>query len=164
MKKPLFQQIYLEITNVCNLNCPFCSKISRDNAYMSLSDIKLYLDKIKPYTHSIYLHVKGEPLLHPDFRAILRLLSEIGINTKITTNGTLVMNYYDVLLNNPVIPKINISLQAISSLNDNEIIEYFNNLKQFLSYNKSTYIYLRNWASNDKESLIIKKYLNLYYS
>ena len=36
-------------------------------------------------------------------------------------------------------------------------------MKQFLSYNKSTYIYLRNWASNDKESLIIKKYLNDWY-
>ena len=30
MKKKLFKRVYIEITNVCNLNCLFCSKTIRE--------------------------------------------------------------------------------------------------------------------------------------
>ena len=59
-----FKRIYIEITNICNLQCPFCPPHNRENKYMTFEEFKTILDKIKPYTKHIYLHVKGEPLLH----------------------------------------------------------------------------------------------------
>ena len=57
--KERFRQIYLEITNICNLQCPFCHKDNRKKEYMSLEDIKRVVMMCKPYTKCLYLHLKG---------------------------------------------------------------------------------------------------------
>lgn len=59
-----FKKIYVEITNICNLNCSFCSKDNLKKKEMSLQEFDKVLSKIRQYTDTIYLHVKGEPLLH----------------------------------------------------------------------------------------------------
>ena len=59
-----FKKIYIEITNACNLSCPFCIKNKRKINYITLDNYKLIINKIKPYTKEIYLHILGEPLLH----------------------------------------------------------------------------------------------------
>ena len=48
------------------------------------------LDQIKPHTDYIYLHVKGEPLLHPKIGQLLDISHEKGFKVNITTNGTLI--------------------------------------------------------------------------
>ena len=73
MKK--FNKIYIEITNNCNLNCSFCSKSKRDKREMSLDEFENIIIKIKDYTKSIYLHIKGEPLLHNKLDGILNISS-----------------------------------------------------------------------------------------
>ena len=60
-----FKKIYIEITNRCNLSCKFCSKSNRIKKDMSISEFETVINKIKDYTNHIYLHIKGEPLLHP---------------------------------------------------------------------------------------------------
>ncbi|MBQ2891776.1 MAG: radical SAM protein [Bacilli bacterium] len=163
MSKPRFQQIYIEITNICNLNCPFCVDTNRVKEYMSISNFKTIIDKIKDYTHSIYLHVKGEPLIHPNFEELLEILINTNINTKITTNGTKLDKFGDLIINNPNIHKVNISLQSVIYLDENKQKEYFKNLKKFLSKVRNTHIYLRNWALDNKEDEILKKYLLKLY-
>lgn len=59
-----FKKIYIEITNKCNLKCSFCSLDNRMKKEMSLDQFELILQKIDKYTDYIYLHVKGEPLIH----------------------------------------------------------------------------------------------------
>ena len=68
-----FSKIYVEITNICNLNCSFCSEDNRVKEEMSLENFELILKKIKNYTKSIYLHVKGEPLLYSKLDKLLTL-------------------------------------------------------------------------------------------
>ena len=41
-----FKRIYIEITNVCNLNCSFCSKSSKSNREMTPEEFKEVLSKI----------------------------------------------------------------------------------------------------------------------
>ena len=65
------KRVYLEITNACNLNCSFCTNKKGTN-FMSLDDIDNYLNQIKEFGNYIYLHVLGEPLLHPNFNEILK--------------------------------------------------------------------------------------------
>ena len=59
-----FKRIYIEITNVCNLNCSFCSNSNKVKREMTSEEFKEVLSKINNYTDYIYLHVKGEPLTH----------------------------------------------------------------------------------------------------
>ena len=91
--KSRFRHIYLEITNICNLNCPFCSKDDRQKEFMSLDDFKKYALMCKEYTNSLYLHIKGEPLMHQDFLEMIAFLEEIGMKVKLTTNGDFLSKY-----------------------------------------------------------------------
>lgn len=54
---------------------------------MSLTEFSQILDKINPYTDYIYLHIKGEPLLHPNLKEILDLCYQHEVYANITTNG-----------------------------------------------------------------------------
>lgn len=59
-----FKRIYIEITNICNLKCSFCSNSKRNKKEMSIDEFELVMSKITMYTDYIYLHVKGEALSH----------------------------------------------------------------------------------------------------
>ena len=41
------KRVYLEITNSCNLNCPFCD-YPKGHDFLSLEEVKDYLKQIKP--------------------------------------------------------------------------------------------------------------------
>ena len=83
MKK--FKKIYIEITNICNLNCSFCSKDNRIKESISRTNMEELLKKINDYTDYVYLHVKGEPLLHPKLKEILDLCEKYHKKVKKTT-------------------------------------------------------------------------------
>ena len=68
------------------------------------------LKQIKPYTDYIYLHVKGEPLLHPQLDELLDISNNEGFQVNITTNGTLIENVKQMLLTKSAIRQINFSL------------------------------------------------------
>ena len=74
-----FKRIYVEITNICNMNCDFCSKTNRIKKEMSVPEFSHVLDEIKEYTDYIYIHVKGEPLLHSNLDRILDLCTKNNI-------------------------------------------------------------------------------------
>ena len=84
-----YKKIYIEIINNCNLNCNFCSKVTRPRKFMSKEEFEIILKKIKDYTDYIYLHVKGEPLLHPQLIEMLKLTEKYNLKVNITTNGTI---------------------------------------------------------------------------
>ncbi|WP_335872333.1 radical SAM/SPASM domain-containing protein [Bacillus sp. 2205SS5-2] len=110
MKK--FKKFYVEVTSVCNLACSFCPPTERQKQFISLEDFSLRLDQIKPYTDFIYLHVKGEPLLHPKIDQLLNISHEKGFKVNITTNGTLINKKKQRLLNKPAIRQMNFSLHS----------------------------------------------------
>lgn len=62
-----FKRIYVEIGNICNLHCLFCSTDNQKKRQMTLQEFEKVLNNIKGYTDYLYLHVKGEPLMHPYF-------------------------------------------------------------------------------------------------
>lgn len=129
--KNKFKFIYLEITNYCNMDCPFCvsSKVT-NRRFLDLDKINRYLTMIKEVTNTVYLHVLGEPLLHPNFNEIIELCNQHDLMVRLTTNGTLI-NKYD--FNKLNIKKISFSLQSLIQYSDDLINEYFNNLEIFLN-------------------------------
>ena len=110
MKK--FKKFYLEITSVCNLACSFCPPTERQKQFISVEDFSKRLDQIKPHTDYIYLHVKGEPLLHPRIGQLLDISHEKGFKVNITTNGTLINKRREKLLNKPALRQMNFSLHS----------------------------------------------------
>ncbi|MBQ9267446.1 MAG: radical SAM protein, partial [Clostridia bacterium] len=104
-----FKRVYIEITNVCNLKCEFCLPHHRENKFMTFEEFDTILQKIKPYTKYIYLHVKGEPLMHPEVDKFIEYAYENGFYVNLTTNGTLLEKHLSITKN---LRQINISLHA----------------------------------------------------
>lgn len=131
MKK--FKRIYVEITNICNLSCEFCPKLSRKRKFMCEKEFEIILKKIRPHTDFIYLHLMGEPLLNPNLELFLNLANLYGFKVNITTNGTLIPKVKDILLKAEALRQVNISLHSFEA-NDNNIDfhEYFDNVLNFV--------------------------------
>ncbi|MEK8132824.1 radical SAM/SPASM domain-containing protein [Paenibacillus filicis] len=107
-----FKKFYIEITSVCNLACSFCPQTKRQASFIQLDAFTKILDEIRPHTDSIYLHVKGEPLLHPKIDQLLDLSHERGFKVNITSNGTLLHKVKHKLLGKPALRQMNFSLHS----------------------------------------------------
>ncbi len=85
----MYSKVYVEITNICNMNCSFCHGHSRKAGRMSEEEFACILDKLAGQTKYIYYHLMGEPLTHPLLPAFIGMATERGFKSVITTNGTL---------------------------------------------------------------------------
>ena len=97
---------------MCNLACSFCPPTSRKANIIKLDAFNNILDQIKPHTKYIYLHVKGEPLLHPRIDQLLDAAHAKGFKVNITTNGTLINKNREKLLGKPALRQMNFSLHS----------------------------------------------------
>ena len=162
--KKRFKKIYIEITNKCNLNCSFCSEIKKPIKEISVTDFEIIINKVKEYTDYIYLHVKGEPLLHSHLDELLSICDNNKIFVNITTNGTLLKERKKELLSHKSIRQINISLHAQNNKKD-YFKDIFNTCEEL---SKNIYINYRIWSLNDskinKESTIIVNKIKDYYN
>ena len=103
---------YVEITNVCNLQCDFCPGTRRSPAFMTAEQFRILAEKLRPAVRYLYLHLMGEPLLHPELAQILAIGAQLDFRLCITTNGTLLSQTEDTLLACPAVHKISISLHS----------------------------------------------------
>ena len=108
----MFDRIYVEITNVCNLRCSFCPGTGRPAQTMSPAAFRTAAERLRPYTDYLYLHVMGEPLLHPQLREILAAAEDLGFRVCLTTNGTLLPRQGAALLAAPALRKVSVSLHS----------------------------------------------------
>lgn len=145
MKK--YKRIYIEITNNCNLNCSFCSKVLKPRRNMTLEEFEIILNKIKGFTDYIYLHVKGEPLIHKDIMEFINLADKYNLKVNLTTNGTLFDKYAKELGKCKNLNKINFSLHCEHN-KPNYLEDIFDNIK-YLS--KDTTVIYRLWTMKDNE-------------
>lgn len=83
-RKSIFPStIFIEVTNHCNLKCPMCPRryLTRKLMHMNFLLFKKLIDEISFFDSQgllklVGLHVFGEPLLHPEFLAMLTYASE----------------------------------------------------------------------------------------
>lgn len=110
-----FNKIYLEISNLCNLNCAFCPGTKRQKRAMREAEFSALLPKLRPFTNFLYFHLMGEPLCHPQLKTFLALAHDAGFRVILTTNGTLLQKQQGMLLSSPALHKVNISLHAFEA-------------------------------------------------
>ncbi|HDD04984.1 MAG TPA: radical SAM protein, partial [Candidatus Aenigmarchaeota archaeon] len=77
-------QLYLYVTNRCNLNCPICFEEEHGEKDLKLEDIAKIVGK---YRANYYVISGGEPTLHPQILQIIKLLKEKGKYVFLITNG-----------------------------------------------------------------------------
>jgi len=149
--KKRFQKVYIEITNRCNLSCDFCPKNIRKLQDMAPKNFNYILNEIKEYTDLIYLHVKGEPLIHPNIKEIFEICDKNNIMVNLTTNGTLIKKNVEILSNAKSLRQINISIHSAvqNKKEEKEIIKYMYNIFECVERLKhNTIISYRLWNVN----------------
>ena len=128
-----FKKVYIEITSVCNLACSFCPPTQRAKGLIKVEQFEKILDQIRPHTKYIYLHVKGEPLLHPRIDQLLDAAHERGFKVNITTNGTLIKKQREKLLGKPALRQMNFSLHSFDGHEGSENREkYLGDILEFV--------------------------------
>lgn len=107
-----FSRIYLEIGNVCNLQCSFCPEVDRTKTRLDQESFARLLAQVRPHAEFVCFHVMGEPLAHPEFPRFVEIASALGVPVEITTNGTLLSPANVAALFQPIIRQVNFSLQS----------------------------------------------------
>lgn len=166
MKK--FKKIYLEITNVCNLNCKFCAPTKRASKFIEVDTFNKILTKVARYTDLVFLHIKGEPLLHPELEIILNLCYQHHLQVNLTTNGTLIGQVKDTLKGALALRQINFSLHSLAE-NDYtiEVKAYLDEIFSFMKDRPDLYYSLRLWNigqdKNHEANLLVLKQIEKYF-
>ena len=150
------KKVYVEITNVCNLDCSFCHGTKREKRFLPPEDFRLFAEKIRPHTEYIYLHVLGEPLIHPQLKEILAICTELHFKVTVTTNGTLLRRNADVLLSCPALYKVSVSLHSFEANERKSLLEdYMTGVCVFAAKaaRQGVIVALRLWNEGGENSL-----------
>lgn len=83
---------------------------------MAIEAFETILKSLKGHGAYIYLHVKGEPMLHPQFNDILSLCEAYEMKVNLTTNGTLIGKNNGTILASKALRQMSISLQSQEDL------------------------------------------------
>ena len=148
----MISRCYLEITNICNLNCLFCPKTDREKAYLTIDEFDALTDKLIGEINFLYFHLMGEPLLHPRLTDFIAIAREKGFVPIITTNGTLLSKAHN--LTETGLHKIQISLHSQEGNAKEDLKEYIRDVMEFslLAAKRGIIVVLRLWNEGGHNS------------
>src|ERR1017187_6523657 len=98
---PMFDRVFVEISNVCNLQCAFCPEVEREKSFMDEATFSQVIGQVAPLTKSVCFHLMGEPLVHKNFARFVEISGAHNLSVQITTNGTLLDEERSLALLNP---------------------------------------------------------------
>lgn len=127
----MLKRAYVEITNICNLHCSFCPGTKRQQRLMAVEEFADIAGKLRGHVQYLYLHVMGEPLLHPALQQILAKGEEMGFRICVTTNGTLLDKAGDTLLRSPALHKVSVSLHSFEGNGGGDMRPYLERVWRF---------------------------------
>ena len=89
---PATRMFMLELTNKCNFHCEFCpsDQQTRPIGFMTLDSARNILDEFaeKHVAKTVFLHLMGEPTLHPRLHDILGHAASLKLDVDMVTNGS----------------------------------------------------------------------------
>ena len=160
----MYSKVYVEITNICNLNCSFCHGHKRATRMMRAEEFSRVLDALNGKTEFLYYHLMGEPLTHPELPCFLRMAKERGFKSILTTNGTLLDKRGEELIR-AGIHKVSISVHSFEDGDDADFRAYMNQIISFseCASRDGIIVVLRLWNKgfdnglNDKVFALLKE-------
>lgn len=162
-----YPRLYIEITNVCNLNCAFCLPTSRKPRFMSLDEFSLILNQIEGHGRHLYFHLKGEPTLHPQLKEMMDLAHDHQKKVHLVTNGTLVDRLNFDLISHPALSSLAVSLHSLRFDNGFESVKELKTLENLImrSEDKPFTLFLRVWNEQNDDILNwLRSFLRLDFS
>ena len=149
---PMITRCYLEITNVCNLECMFCPKTKRARRTLSPAEFDSLTDRLRGKVKFLYFHLMGEPLLHAHLPAFIAMAREKGFIPVLTTNGTLLSRARGVI---DALPHtVQISLHAHEGNGMDNLEQYAGDVMRFAeeAASRGIIIVLRLWNQGGYDS------------
>ena len=150
----MIARCYLEITNVCNLDCVFCPKTERTKQRLTPDEFNLLTDRLQGHIRFLYFHLMGEPFLHPHLADFIGLAREKGFIPVLTTNGTLLNAARPVINARP--HKVQVSLHSFEGNGKEHPEEYVRGVMDFAreAASEGILVVLRLWNQGgyDKEN------------
>lgn len=142
----MYNKVYIEITNICNMHCSFCHGHKRVPKQMSTEEFAHILDQLTRQTQYIYYHLMGEPLTHPELPSFIKMAGDRGYKSIITTNGTLLPKRGAELLS-AGIHKVNLSLHSFEEGAEEDYLRYVGELAEFSkkAAEQGTIVVFRLW-------------------
>ena len=142
----MLDRIYLEITNVCNLDCSFCHKTKREKKLLSSEEFDLLLGKISGKGKHLFFHLMGEPTLHPSLPEFIKKARQGGFLPCVTTNGSLLSKSGDALIEAEPY-KVSVSLHAPEANSAFSDKAYLENCIEFAkkAATRGCFVALRLW-------------------
>lgn len=85
-------EVTVELTNACNLRCEYCYAGSGERYpdELSTSEWKQVLQQLSTLRVFGVFFGGGEPMIHPDFFELVQFAQDAGLDTWVSTNGTLI--------------------------------------------------------------------------
>lgn len=149
----MITRCYLEITNVCNLDCVFCPKTARAKHTLTMEEFDTLTSQLKGEVKFLYFHLMGEPFLHAQLPQFVKMAKEKGFVPVLTTNGTLLSQRHDML---DALPhKIQISLHSHEGNGKADLERYIDDVMTFAieAAHRGCVIVLRLWNEGGHNSM-----------
>ena len=154
-----FYRIYIELTNICGLQCSFCPTKNVANKTMELELFESIIKESKQFTNEIACHVFGDPLTLLNLKDYLDIIDRYNMKALLTTSGYFMKKHNYETLFHPAVKQINISLNAFNK-NDTKISfeQYMHPILELchekVKQKKESFINLRIWNLDESMSEI----------
>jgi MoaA/NifB/PqqE/SkfB family radical SAM enzyme len=115
----ILTNVAIEPTNMCNLDCKMCFARgkSRPLGSMGIYNFATIVNELQmiPTIRAVSLNFGGEPLLHPEFSLMMKMISQRGWRTGFATNAMLMTPQMSVEIVRNQITQVDIGLDAVGS-------------------------------------------------
>ncbi|WQS39187.1 SPASM domain-containing protein [Helicobacter pylori] len=164
-KKP-FKKIYIELSDICGLQCSFCPNPKNIRGVMPLELFEKVCKEAAPLTPIITLHVLGDPCKLKNLNRYLNAAKRFSLKVDLVTSGAYLHNFETLLQD--AIYQISISLDAgLDNHNKLNQHRYIQKILEFCHYkcekNSEVFLNLRiQDGTLDKHQNLIKPFLESF--
>jgi MoaA/NifB/PqqE/SkfB family radical SAM enzyme len=151
---------FLELTQFCNMKCVFCDNQNIQKKKLlkfdEIKDFESMIDSVEGDTEHSYIDISGygEVMTHPEFTKFLKLFKEKNKNVRINTNGTLIGDYLQKIIDSTVI-ELTIS---VNTLNRDTYIKLMGEDKLITVLDNINEIKNKGYKGKISLSFVINKY------
>ncbi|WRE96425.1 SPASM domain-containing protein [Helicobacter pylori] len=164
-KKP-FKKIYIELSDICGLQCSFCPNPKNIRGVMPLELFEKICKEAAPLTPIITFHVLGDPCKLKNLNHYLNAAKRFSLKVDLVTSGAYLHNFETLLQD--AIYQISISLDAgLDNHNKLNQHRYIQKILEFCRYkcekNSEVFLNLRIQDSTlEKHQNLIKPFLESF--
>lgn len=145
-----FEKIYIELSDICGLKCPFCPSVKGIRGVMSVENFAKIAEKIAKKARIYTFHLLGDALILPNLSEYIDVAKAHKMPLELTTSGFYMNDVNcNLLLHSQNIRQINFSLMAFLAQKKLDFEGYFTPIMRFINAHialkKQSFVNLRLW-------------------